>query len=171
MPQAAKAPPPSDDKRWRIVVATMRRNGYRRSALIETLHTVQETFGYLDEESLGFVAVSLRLPLSMVYGVATFYHLFSLKPAGAHSCVVCTGTACYIKGAAQILDEVEKEFDVRPGETSPDGEVSLMTARCVGSCGLAPVTVVDGEVLGKQGAVDTLTRLKDRVSSATTVSD
>jgi len=112
MLQTAKAQPPSDDKRWRIVEATMRRNGYRRSALIETLHTVQETFGFLDEESLTFVAGSLRLPLSMVYGVATFYHLFSLKPAGAHSCVVCTGTACYIKGAAQILSEIGDAYDV-----------------------------------------------------------
>ena len=99
--------PPTDDKRWRIVLATMRRNGFRRSALIETLHSVQETFGYLDEDALRYVAHSLKTPLSRVYGVSTFYHLFSLKPAGKHSCVVCTGTACYIKGTPKLLDKFE----------------------------------------------------------------
>lgn len=157
----AKDNPPTDDKRWRIVQATMRRNGYRRSALIETLHTVQEVFGYLDNPSLSYVAGALRLPLSQVYGVATFYHLFSLKPAGKHSCVVCTGTACYIKGAPQILEAIEAAYDVEPGHTTSDGEVSLLTARCVGSCGLAPVTVFDGEVLGRLTPGRTLERLRE----------
>lgn len=140
--------PPTDDKRWRIVQAAMRRNGFRRSALIETLHAVQETFGYLDEDALRYVAHSLRTPLSRVYGVSTFYHLFSLKPAGKHSCVVCTGTACYIKGTPQLLQEVADAHDLAPGQTTADGLVSLLTARCVGSCGLAPVAVFDGEVEG-----------------------
>lgn len=140
--------PPTDDKRWRIVLATMRRNGFRRSALIETLHSVQETFGYLDEDALRYVAYSLRTPLSRVYGVSTFYHLFSLKPAGRHSCVVCTGTACYIKGTRYLLQEMEVVHNLAPGQTTADGAVSLMTARCVGSCGLAPVAVFDGEVEG-----------------------
>ena len=91
---------PSDDKRWKIVEATARRHGREPHALIETLHTVQECFGYLDETALRFVAGSLRVPLSRVYGAATFYHFFTLKPKGKHTCVVCTGTACYIKGAA-----------------------------------------------------------------------
>lgn len=141
--------PPSDDKRWRIVQAAMRRNGFERHALIETLHTVQESFGFLDEESLRYVANSLRVPLSQVYGVSTFYHLFSLKPAGKHTCVMCTGTACYIKGIPAMLKAVEEHFEIKPGETTEDGQISLMTARCLGSCGLAPVAVFDGEVLGK----------------------
>ncbi len=141
--------PPSDDKRWRIVQATMRRNGFERHALIETLHTVQESFGFLDEESLRYVANSLRVPLSQVYGVSTFYHLFSLKPAGKHTCVMCTGTACYIKGIPAMLKAVEEHYEIKPGETTADGQISLMTARCLGSCGLAPVAVFDGEVLGK----------------------
>ncbi|MCA9960616.1 MAG: bidirectional hydrogenase complex protein HoxE [Anaerolineales bacterium] len=144
-----KIEPPSDDKRWRIVQATMRRNGFARHALIETLHSVQESFGFLDEESLRYVARSLRVPLSSVYGVSTFYHLFSLKPAGKHTCVLCTGTACYIKGTPQLLDKMAETYDIAPGETTADGELSLMTARCVGSCGLAPVAVLDGEVVGK----------------------
>src|SRR5579884_249297 len=141
--------PPSDDKRWRIVEGTMRRHGYRSDSLIEVLHTVQETFGYLENEALRFVAQSLRLPLSKVYGVATFYHYFSLRPQGRHTCVVCTGTACYIKSAAALLKAVEQAAHIRPGETTADGEVSLVTARCVGSCGIAPAVVFDGEVSGK----------------------
>lgn len=144
-----KINPPSDDKRWRIVQATMRRNGFARHSLIETLHSVQESFGYLDEDSLRYVARSLRVPLSAVYGVSTFYHLFSLKPAGKHTCVLCTGTACYIKGTPQLLAKMETDYEVAPGETTTDGEMSLLTARCVGSCGLAPVGVFDGEVVGK----------------------
>lgn len=141
--------PPTDDKRWRIVQATMRRNGFRRSALIETLHTVQESFGFLDEPSLQYVANSLRVPMSQVYGVSTFYHLFSLKPAGKHSCVMCTGTACYIKGIPKMLAAIQEQLGISPGETTADGEVSLVTARCLGACGIAPVAVLDGEVMGK----------------------
>jgi bidirectional [NiFe] hydrogenase diaphorase subunit len=141
--------PPSQDKRWRIVDATMRRLGNASHALIETLHTVQESFGYLDTDSLRYVANSLRVPLSQAYGVATFYHFFSLKPPGAHTCVVCTGTACYIKGAAKLLQALQEKFGIQAGETSADGQMSLMTARCLGSCGLAPVAVFDQQVAGQ----------------------
>ena len=117
--------PPDEDKRWRFVQAAMRRNGFRRSALIETLHTVQEAFGFLDEESLQYVASSLRVPLSQVYGVSTFYHLFSLKPAGKHSCVVCTVTACYIKGGPKLLEQIEQNYGIKPGETTEGELISL----------------------------------------------
>lgn len=143
-----KAERPSEDKRWRLVDATMRRHGHEPNSLIETLHTVQESFGYLEEEALRYVALSLRVPLSKVYGVATFYQFFSLKPQGKHSCVICMGTACYIKGAQKLLDSVQSKMVVKSGETTSDGELSLLTARCVGSCGLAPAVVVDNEVLG-----------------------
>jgi bidirectional [NiFe] hydrogenase diaphorase subunit len=121
---------------------------------------VQETFGYLDEEAFRFVSTSLRVPLSQVYGVATFYHFFKLKPQGLHSCVVCTGTACYIKGAGEILSAIEQEYGVKPDETTPDGKLSLMTARCVGACGLAPVVVFDGEVAGKVTPLEAVNRLR-----------
>ncbi|MFN2135260.1 MAG: bidirectional hydrogenase complex protein HoxE [Candidatus Promineifilaceae bacterium] len=147
--RAPKVELPSDDNRWRIVQGTMRRNGFARSALIETLHTVQQSFGFIDEESMHYVAESLHVPLSQVYGVSTFYHLFTLKPAGEHSCVMCTGTACYIKGINKMLEDIEEEYGILPGETSEDGKISLLTARCLGSCGLAPVAVFDGEVVGK----------------------
>lgn len=154
-----KIEPPSDDKRWRIVQATMQRNGFARDGLIETLHTVQESFGFLDDESLRYVAASLNAPLSQVYGVSTFYHLFSLKPAGRHTCVVCMGTACYIKGAPALLKQIEEEYGIVGGETTEDGNLSLMTARCLGSCGLAPVAVVDGNIAGKLDVEETMKRL------------
>ena len=144
-----KPVPPNPDKRWRLVDATMRRLGQQSRGLIETLHTVQEAFGYLDEDALRYVAASLRVPLSRAYGVATFYHFFTLKPAGEHTCVVCMGTACYIKGAPQLLDAMESDMGIAPGETTADGKVSLLTARCLGSCGLAPAVVYDREVAGK----------------------
>ena len=144
-----KPVPPNPDKRWRLVDAIMRRLGQQSRGLIETLHTVQEAFGYLDEDALRYVAASLRVPLSRAYGVATFYHFFTLKPAGEHTCVVCMGTACYIKGAPQLLDAMESDMGIAPGETTADGKVSLLTARCLGSCGLAPAVVYDREVAGK----------------------
>jgi bidirectional [NiFe] hydrogenase diaphorase subunit len=158
-----KPDPPSADKRWKLVDVTMRRNGFASHALIETLHSVQDAFGYLDDPSMKYVAQSLRLPLSKVYGVATFYHLFTLKPKGKHTCVVCTGTACYIKGAGKLVDGIEDKYGVRPGETTSDGELSVLSARCLGACGLAPAAVLDGVVLGNQGADGLLAKIEEVV--------
>ena len=140
---------PAEDHRLRMVNRTMQLYRNESHALIETLHTVQESFGYLDEVALRYVAQSLRVPYSKVYGVSTFYHFFTLKPQGEHTCVVCTGTACYIKGAQRLLDTVGEAAGIKAGETTGDGKVSLLTARCVGSCGLAPAVVFDGQVAGK----------------------
>ena len=156
--------PPTSDERWQPVQAAMRRNGYRRSGLIEVLRTVQEVFGYLDMDALRYVSRSLGVPLSRTYGVSTFYHLFRLKPGGRHSCVVCQGTACYIKGSAEILRGIEDAYGIVPGETTPDGTLSLLTARCLGTCSLAPLAVVDNEVSGDldpQKAVEMLGRVVD----------
>jgi bidirectional [NiFe] hydrogenase diaphorase subunit len=84
--------------------------------------------------------------------VATFYHLFTLKPSGTHTCVVCSGTACHVKGGGEILQALEKNLGIEVGETTEDGEISLMTARCLGACGIAPAVVFDGKVAGKQSA-------------------
>jgi bidirectional [NiFe] hydrogenase diaphorase subunit len=150
MPILAERPPlPSDDKRWRIVNGTMRKHGFSRNALIETLHTVQSSFGFLDEKAIKFVAQSLRVPLSQAYGVVTFYHFFSLKPPGRHTCTICLGTACYIRGSDKLVAETEKLLHVHAGQTTPDGEVSFTTARCVGACGRAPVVLLDGELSGQ----------------------
>ncbi len=139
---------PNDDKRWRQVDVRMRRLGYRPDGLIEVLHTTQEVFGYLDDEALSYVGESLGVPPSKVYGVATFYSHFALKPQGLHTCVVCTGTACYINGASALLAAIGKELGVQPGGTTPDGRVSVLKARCLGACSMAPAVVVDGEVHG-----------------------
>jgi bidirectional [NiFe] hydrogenase diaphorase subunit len=128
----------------------MKRSHYRQDALIEVLHQAQETFGYLEEDVLSYIARGLKLPLSRVYGVATFYHLFSLKPQGEHTCVVCLGTTCFVKGANALLEVIEREIGIHPGETTVDRQISLLTARCVGACGIAPVTVFDGQVCGRQ---------------------
>src|SRR5215831_3652304 len=156
--------PPSGDKRWKIIEATARRHGKEPHALIETLHTVQECFGYLDETALRFVAGTLRVPLSRVYGAATFYHFFTLKPKGRHTCVVCTGTACYIKGAPALLTAMEKRYGIKPGETTPDGNLSVLTARCLGSCGLAPAVVLDSNVMGKIGPAEMLARIEKGIA-------
>jgi bidirectional [NiFe] hydrogenase diaphorase subunit len=150
---------PSDDKRWRIVETRMRRLGHRPDALIEVLHSAQEAFGFLDIDTLGFVGASLGVPLSKVYGVATFYSFFTLEPKGEHACVVCTGTACYINGAGGIVAGIRRRLGVEPGGTTEDGKLSLLTARCLGSCSLAPAMILDGEVHGKLTAAGVLDRL------------
>ena len=157
---------PSGDKRWRIVEAAARRHGYESHALIEVLHTVQECFGFLDEPALRYAGKLLRVPLSKVYGVATFYQFFTLKPQGEHSCVVCMGTACYIKGAPQLLEAIREKHGVKPGETTKDNKLSVLTARCVGSCGLAPAVVFDGEIMGRLDKTDTLNRISTLMSGA-----
>jgi bidirectional [NiFe] hydrogenase diaphorase subunit len=155
---------PTDDKRWKIVDAKMRRLGYKGHALIETLHQVQESFGYLDEVALSFVAGALHMPPSKVYGVATFYNFFSLKPQGAHSCVVCLGTACYVKGADKVLTSIEKFSGIKSGETTPDKELSLLTARCIGACAIGPAVIYDGLVSGNQTPESAVQKLKGLLS-------
>lgn len=147
---------PSGDDRFELVDKHLKRARYEQDQLIETLHVAQDVFGYLSEDILIYVARALRLPPSMVYGVATFYHLFTFEPPGDHSCTVCTGTACFVKGADAIVQSVSDAYSVPAGETSADGSLTLKTARCLGSCGLAPVVVFDGSVLGHQNTESTL---------------
>lgn len=156
----AKPQAPSDDKRWKIVETRMRRMGDRPAALIEALHAAQEAFGYLDADALQYVGDTLGVPHSRVYGVATFYSYFILKPQGEHTCVVCTGTACYINGAKEILAGLERSLEVRPKETTADGKLSVLTARCLGACSLAPAVIVDGEVKGKISAAELVAGLE-----------
>jgi bidirectional [NiFe] hydrogenase diaphorase subunit len=120
----ATVPPPSGDRRWKLVEGALRRHGSQSSALLEVLHAVQEAFGYIDGPALRYVAHALNLPASKVYGVVTFYRFFNLKPQGEHACVICTGTACYIKGAARLLNKVQEMAGLRPGETSKDNRLS-----------------------------------------------
>ena len=141
-------PVSSGDKRWRMVDARIRRLGHTPDSLIEVLHTAQEAFGYLDRETLAYVSDVLGVPPSRAYGVATFYSYFTMKPQGEHTCVICTGTACYINGAKNILAGLARERNLKPGETTADNKVSLLTARCLGACSLAPAVVFDDNVQG-----------------------
>jgi bidirectional [NiFe] hydrogenase diaphorase subunit len=160
-PAAERGGHPSGDQRFKLVDRTLKRFRYQPDALIEVLHTAQEAFGYLSEDLLVYVATQLKTPLSRVYGVATFYHLFSFKPLGEHTCTVCLGTACYVKRAAEILAALEAETGIQAGQTTPDGRFSLATARCLGSCGLAPVLVIDGNVVGKQTPASVVARVRE----------
>ena len=150
----------SGDKRFKILEAQMKKYQFQQDALIEVLHRAQELFGFLEDDLLLFIAYKLKLPASRVYGVATFYHFFTLKPKGQHTCVVCMGTACYVKGAAKVLAAVEEEARVKAGETTADNKLSLLTARCIGACGIAPAVVYDGTVTPRQTAESALAHVK-----------
>jgi bidirectional [NiFe] hydrogenase diaphorase subunit len=160
----AKPVPPNDDKRWKLVDATMRSTGQDSHALIETLHAVQEAFGHLDENALRYVALSLRVPFSRVYGVATFYHYFTLRPAGNHACTICTGTSCHIKGSAALLATAKEVLGVRSDKASPGTGISLLSERCIGPCALGPVAVYDGEIKAAEDTAALRRRLKDWIS-------
>jgi hypothetical protein len=108
--KAAQATHPSGDNRFKMLDASLKRHRFAADALIEVLHTAQELFGFLQPDLLLYIAQGLKLPPSRVYGVATFYHFFSFAPQGRHTCVVCTGTACYVKGADALLDGLERQL-------------------------------------------------------------
>ena len=155
----------SGDKRFKILEAHMKKYQFKHDALIEILHKAQELFGFLDDDLLLFVAYKLKLPASRVYGVATFYHFFTLKPQGKHTCVVCLGTACYVRGSAAVLAAVEARAKIKAGETTPDNQLSLLTARCIGACGIAPAVVYDGTVTPRQTPETALEHVKGWVQN------
>jgi bidirectional [NiFe] hydrogenase diaphorase subunit len=156
---------PKLDPRYKALDLQIKRYQQSQDALIEVLHKAQESFGYLEDGVLIYIARGLQLPLSRVYGVATFYHLFTLKPSGVHTCVVCLGTACHVRGSSKLVTALEAELGIQMGETTPDKQVSLMVARCVGACGVAPVIVIDGAVSGKQTPADALNQVRQLTGS------
>lgn len=119
------------------------------SELINVLHRAQEEFGYLPAEVQDVIAHNLHVSVAHVYGVVTFYSFFSMLPKGEFPISICTGTACYVRGAEKILDEFKKELHIAVGETTPDGMFSINCLRCVGACGLAPVVLVGEKVHGR----------------------
>src|SRR5690554_3270768 len=120
-----------------------------KGALIPVLHEAQEVYGYLPLEVQQLIADGLNIPLSEVYGVATFYSQFTLKPKGKYEIGVCLGTACYVKGSQLIIDRLCKELDIEVGETTEDGLFTLVATRCLGCCGLAPVLMINDDVYGR----------------------
>ena len=117
--------------------------------LINILHKTQETFGYLPPEVQQVIAKELSISEAKVYGVVTFYAFFTMKPKGKHKISVCMGTACYVRGAEKVVDELKKELNIKVGEITPDGQFSLDCLRCVGACGLAPVMLIGDKVYGR----------------------
>ena len=129
--------------------AIIREYDSSRDSLISILQDVQSEYRYLPESILKLVARKLGLPLIQVYGVATFFKAFSLKPRGKHLLSVCLGTACHVRGAPAVLDAVERELCIEPGETSEDMQFTLETVNCLGACALGPIMVMDGEYHGQ----------------------
>ncbi len=117
--------------------------------LIPVLQKTQELYGYLPPEALTRISERTGIPLSQIYGVATFYSQFYLIPRGKHVIRQCDGTACHVRGAGKIVDTVQKELGIQPGETTPDYQYTFEVVYCLGACGLAPVAVVDGKVIGR----------------------
>ncbi len=118
------------------------------SQLISILHKAQELYGYLSQDVMSEIANEMEIPTAHIWGVATFYHYFSLKPKGKHSISVCLGTACYVKGAEEILNTIRGELKIDFGQTPEDNLFTLQEARCLGACGLAPVIMIDDKIYG-----------------------
>jgi len=154
---------PKSDPRVKLLAAKIKKENYRPDALIEILHTAQNSYGYLPMNVLTYITKALHLPPSRVLSTVSFYHFFSLKSKGEHTCLVCTGTACYVKGAQLILTELEKQFGLKPGQVSPDGQLGLQVARCIGACGLAPAVVFDDQVQAKASAAEIITKIKSKI--------
>jgi NADH:ubiquinone oxidoreductase subunit E len=121
----------------------------KRGSLIMALHGLQNRYGYVPREAAMNLAEQMDVPLARIYEVITFYNYFKLKSPGKHVVSVCMGTACYLKGATELIEQTSKELNVAPGETTPDGEFHLQMVRCVGCCGLAPVVTINETLLAK----------------------
>lgn len=126
----------------------------QKGGLMAVLHEAQNLFGYLPIEVQRLISEGLNIPLAEIYGVVTFYSQFTLIPKGEYEIGVCLGTACYVKGAQDLIDEVKKDLEIEVGQTSPDQKFSLVETRCIGACGLAPVLTINDEVYGKLDAKD-----------------
>ena len=138
-----------DNKAQQTVKTILDRYQNDRGLLVSILQDVQAEYNYLPREVLEEVGQGLDIPLSQVFGVATFFKAFSLKPRGRHLINVCLGTACHVRGAVRVLEEVERELGIKPGETTGDLKYTLETVNCVGACALGPIVVVDGEYSGE----------------------
>ena len=122
----------------------------KKGGLISVLHKAQDIFGYLPSQVQEFIAEKMDLPISKVYGVVSFYHFFTMVPKGKYPISVCMGTACYVRGAEKVLNDIKDFLKIEVGETTLDGLFSLDCLRCVGACGLAPVVMIGKEVYGKE---------------------
>ncbi len=149
MPQAiSRQHPDIDDEMWSRIDAIISDHRNQPGSVIAVLRECQNVVGYLPVVLMDAIADGLNLPRSNVYGVASFYALFSFTPKGRHTVRICLGTACYVKGVKEVLSRIDNTFKIKEGETSEDRRFSLEGVRCLGACGLAPVMVVDGDTHG-----------------------
>jgi NADH-quinone oxidoreductase subunit E len=138
----------------------LKRRDNQSSNVLAILQDIQASENYLPRKTLEEVAQKLQIPLTQLYYLATFYRAFSLTPRGRHLVTVCTGTACHVKGAASILNTLERELKVQPGGTTGDQEYTLETVNCLGSCALAPLVVIDGHYHGRMLGTTVLSMLR-----------
>lgn len=138
----------ADEKSFKLRVI-INKHKDSKGALIPVLHECQELYGYLPDEALKNISDGLKVPLAEIYGVVTFYTQFSLYPKGRFKINVCLGTACYVKGAGQILEKLKQRLGIDVGDSTPDGKFSLDACRCIGACGLAPVMMINEDVHGR----------------------
>lgn len=136
------------DEMWQRIDDTIATHRNTPGSVITVLRECQDAVGYLPVDLIQYISAGMNLPSSQVFGVATFYSLFSLKPKGRHTIKVCLGTACYVKGIKEVMNRITNAYGVEEGETSADRRFSLEAVRCLGACGLAPVMVVDQDVHG-----------------------
>jgi NADH-quinone oxidoreductase subunit E len=127
-------------------------NGDKGSAILSILQDVQAKEKYLPKEALEYIGEKLHIPLNKIYRIATFYRAFSLSPRGKHEVCVCMGTACHVRGAQRIIDQVKLALDIRPGETTKDRNFTLETVNCLGVCAAGPVVAIDGQYFGKMSS-------------------
>ncbi len=132
-----------------VIDSLIGKYGTKREALIPILQDIQSDLNWLPEDVLRAVAEKLQVPLIDVYGVASFYRTFSLKPRGKHIVTVCVGTACHVRGGQRIVDEIGRRLEIAPGETTPDKNFTFETVNCLGCCAIGPIVVIDGEYYGE----------------------
>ncbi len=153
--------PDITDEMWSSIEQILQDNHKKPGSIIAVLRQCQQVVGYLPVELLDYIGRRMNLAPSEVYGIASFYALFSLKPKGRHTIKLCLGTACYVKGIKEVISRIEASYGVKEGDTSEDRRFSLEAVRCLGACGLAPVMVVDQDTHGGVSAdkvVDILER-------------
>jgi NADH-quinone oxidoreductase subunit E len=132
-----------------VLESILASHDHQPSELLAILQDIQRSENWLPEEALVQVATGLQVPLTRVYGMATFFSSFSLKPRGRHVCTVCMGTACHVRGAQRLVEHVQRDYGIGPGETTPDLRLTLETVNCVGACALGPLAIVDDEYHGQ----------------------
>ncbi len=148
---------PEQEEQLKAVIAAHKG---QKGAAIPVLHEAQGIYGYLPLEVQKMISEGLEIPLAEIYGIVTFYAQFSLNPKGKYQIGVCLGTACYVKGSGDILEEVKKFLNIEVGECTPDGKFSLDATRCIGACGLAPVVTINEDVYGRLGKGEIIDILK-----------